>query len=188
MKRALAVAGALLLAACVGAPTAPADNVPAFAPGHVLALPAPGDLGHSVEWLQQITVHHGADVFAFEGRISVTPDRFQLLGLDGLGRRAMTVTWEKSGAVTATRADWLPPQVKPGPMLADIILIYWPREVLRHALKPAGATLREIGGTRVVRIGAKEVLHIENLGQGHMRYRNDAWGYTIDVQTIEVTQ
>jgi len=187
MKRFLVLAGALLLAACASAPTGPADNVPTFAPGRVLALPAPGDLGRSVEWLQQITVHHGADVFAFEGRISVTADRFQLLGLDGLGRRAMTITWEKSGAVTASRADWLPPQVKPGPMLADIVLLYWPRDILRHALKSAGATLQEVGGTRIVRIDGDEVLHIEDLGQGHVRYRNDAWGYTIDVQTVEVT-
>jgi hypothetical protein len=186
MRRLISLLGALSLAACAGAPTVPSDNVPMFAPGHVLALPSPGDLGRSVEWLQQITVHRGAEVFAFEGRISVTADRFQLLGLDGLGRRAMTVTWDKSGAVTATRADWLPPQVKPGPMLADIVLLYWPRDVLRHALKPAGATLQEVGGTRVVHIGADEVLRIEDLGQGHVRYRNDAWGYTIDVQTVEV--
>ncbi|MBI2255691.1 MAG: DUF3261 domain-containing protein [Proteobacteria bacterium] len=177
---------ALLLAACAGVSTDQPDNKPMFAPGRVLALPLPGDLGHSVEWLQQVTVHHGADVFAYEARISVTPDRFQLVGLDGLGRRAMTITWDKSGAVTATRADWLPPQVKPGPMLADIVLLYWPRDIVRHALKPSGGTLLEVGRTRVVSVGSDEVLLIDNLGDGRMTYRNSAWGYTIDVQTVEV--
>jgi hypothetical protein len=157
-----------------------------FAPGRALDLPGPGDLGHSVEWLQQITVHHGADVFAFEGRLSVTPDRLKLVGVDGLGRRAMTVIWDKSGSVTATRAEWLPPQVKPGSMLADIVLLYWPREVLRRALKSSGATLQEIGRTRIVSVGADEILHIDDLGNGRVAYRNSAWGYTIEVQTIEV--
>ncbi|MDY0873334.1 DUF3261 domain-containing protein [Dongia rigui] len=177
----------LLLTACSGVATGQSDNQPLFAPGRVLNLPAPGDLGHRAEWLQQITVHHGADVFAFEGRISVTPERFQLVGLDGLGRRAMTVVWEKSGLVTATRADWLPPQVKPGAMLADIVLLYWPRDVLRQALKSSGATLQEIGRTRIVSIGTEEVLHIDDLGNGRVTYRNNAWGYLIDVQTVEVT-
>lgn len=176
----------LLLTACADVATEQSDNQPLFAPGHVLNLPAPGDLGHNAEWLQQITVRHGADVFAFEGRISVTPEKFQLVGLDGLGRRTMTVVWDQSGLVTATRADWLPPQVKPGSMLADIVLLYWPRDVLRRALKSSGATLQEVGHTRIVSIGADEILHIEDLGNGRVTYRNKAWGYTIDVQTIEV--
>jgi len=184
--RAWCLAGLLLLAACSAVSTEKSDNLPFFAPGRLLELPAPGDLGHKAEWLQQITVHHGADVFAFEGRISITPERFQLVGLDGLGRRAMTVIWEKSGAITATRADWLPPQIKPGPMLADIILLYWPRDVLRRSLKPAGASLQQIGQTRIVSIGADEILHIDEWGDGRVTYRNNAWGYTIDVQTVEV--
>lgn len=184
--RILALACLLLIGACGSIATDQSDNRPFFAPGRELALPQPGDLGRSVDWLQQITVHHGSDVFAFEGRVKVTPDQFQLVGLDSLGRRAMSVTWDKSGKVTATRADWLPPQVKPGPMLADIVLLYWPRDVLRRALKPAGATLLEIGRTRTVSIGSDEILHIDDKGDGRVTYRNTAWGYTIDVQTVEV--
>jgi len=185
--KALALACLLFLAACSGVTTDQSDNQPVFAPGRALALPEPGDLGRSVDWLQQITVHHGTDVFAFEGRVRVTPEQFQLVGLDSLGRRAMTVIWDKSGRVTATRADWLPPQVRPGSMLADIILLYWPRDVVRHALEPAGATLLDVGQTRTVRIGADEILHIDDKGGGRVIYRNNAWGYTIEVQTVEVT-
>ena len=175
------------LAACSGSATIIPDSQTFFAPGRVLHLPAPADLGRNVEWLQKITIHHGDDTFAFEGRISVTPERFHLVGLDGLGRRAMEVTWERNGTVVATRADWLPPQVKPGSMLADIVLLYWPRDVLRQALKPSGAALQDIGEMRIVSVGVDEILRINNLGDGRVRYRNDAWGYTIDIQTIEVT-
>ncbi len=146
-----------LLAACSTTSTTERDNAPFFAPGQALELPAPGDLGRNVEWLQHIVVHHGADTFAFDGRISVTPQRFQLVGIDGLGRRALSINWDKSGKVEATRADWLPPQVKPGPMLADIILLYWPRDVVRRALRPSGASLQEVGRTRVVSIGGDEI-------------------------------
>ncbi len=176
----------LVITACSGSPTLSTDNQPFFAPGRVLDLPAPGDLGRNVEWLQQITVHHGDDTFAFEGRISVTPERFHLVGLDGLGRRAMEITWERNGKVVAMRADWLPPQVKPGSMLADIVLLYWPRDILRQTLKPSGAALQDIGQTRIVSVGVDEILHIDNLGGRRVRYRNEAWGYTIDIQTIEV--
>lgn len=177
----------LLTAACTSATTGSNDTQPFFAPGRALTLPRPGDLGREVDWLQRITVHHGSDVFAFEGRISVTPERFQLVGLDSLGRRAMTVTWDNSGKVAATRADWLPEQVRPGSMLADIVILYWPREVVRRALAPAGATLQEVGASRTVSIGTDEILKSEDKGDGRVTYRNSAWGYTIDVQTVEVT-
>ncbi|WP_374650814.1 DUF3261 domain-containing protein [Dongia sp.] len=176
----------LLLAACNGVPSSDEANRPFFAPGHELALPQPAELGRDAEWLQHITVRHDGDAYAFDGRISVTAESFQLIGIDGLGRRTMSIDWNRSGQVNAMRAEWLPPQVRPGPMLADIVLLYWPRDVLRRALQPSGATLREIGKTRIVSLGGKEVLHIDYLGGGRLRYRNNGWGYEIEVQSVEV--
>ncbi|WP_374307505.1 DUF3261 domain-containing protein [Dongia sp.] len=192
MKMRICIAGLLwLLAACGNVPTGDEANRPMFAPGHLLNLPHPGDLGRAVEWSQHIIVRHDGEVFAFDGRISVTPDRFRLVGVDGLGRRAMGVTWERSGRVTATRADWLPAQVRPGAMLADIILLYWPADVLRRSLAGSGATLREVGNTRTIALDGVDILRIDYLtgrhsAAGHLKYRNTAWGYDIDVQSIEV--
>jgi hypothetical protein len=186
MTRLLGLTLVLWLAACMAGPTEDAANQPYFAPGHLLALPEPADLGRPAEWLQHITVRHGDETFAFDGRISITADRFHLVGVDGLGRRAMSITWEKSGRITAMRADWLPPEVRPGPMLADIILIYWPPEILRQALASSGATLHDTEESRSISAEGSEILAIDYLGDGRVKYRNMAWGYEIEVQSVEV--
>lgn len=187
------IAGALL--SIIGCTTTAVDdraNLPYFAPDRLLTLPHPGDLGRSVEVSQMITVRHDTDVIAFEGHISVTPERFYLVGVDGMGRRAMSVTWEKSGKITAERADWLPEAVRPGSMLADIVLLYWPGDVLRPALASADATLKDDAESRAVAVDGSELLHVDYLAggaqawTGRLHYRNTAWNYEIDVQSVEV--
>lgn len=181
------------LAGCTVTPVEDDGNRPYFAPGRLLVLPQPGDLGRSVETSQMITVHHDGDVFAFEGHISVTPERFYLVGVDGMGRRAMSVTWDKSGKVTAQRADWLPPAVRPGSMLADIVLLYWPADVLRASLAKADATVVDADNARSILVDGQEIIHADYLAggsqawTGRLHYRNSAWGYEIDVQSVEAT-
>ncbi|WP_374382028.1 DUF3261 domain-containing protein [Dongia sp.] len=175
----------LMLAACA-APPAPIGEQPFFAPGRALSLPAPGDLGRDVDWLQHLVIRRGAETFAFDVRLSVTAEKLHLLGLDGLGRRGIELTWERDGSITATRADWLPPEIQPGPMLADIILLYWPRDVLRRSLQAAGASLRDAGRSREVVADGRILLDISYGADGRVHYRNSAWGYTIDLRSAEV--
>ncbi|MBK8158048.1 MAG: DUF3261 domain-containing protein [Rhodospirillaceae bacterium] len=183
----------LILAGCTPTPVAVTDNLPYFAPGRLLELPLPGDLGRSVEMSQMITVRHDGEVFTFEGHISINPQRFLLVGVDGLGRRAMSISWDMSGKVTAERADWLPSVVRPGPMLADIVLLYWPSRKLRQSLAPSGAVMRDAPNRRVVVVDGVDVLEIDYLSggdqstNGRLRYRNHAWGYDIDVRSVEAT-
>jgi len=54
-----------------------------------------------------------------------------------MGRRAVTITWTGQN-VSAETAPWVPETLRPGSMLADIILIYWPEAAVRRAL-PDGA-------------------------------------------------
>jgi hypothetical protein len=181
------------IAGCAVPDVAGDANAPYFAPGRMLVLPKPGALGRSVEVSQMITVRHDKDVFTFEGHISVTPDRFYLVGVDGMGRRAMTITWDRSGKITAESAGWLPEAVRPGPMLADIILLYWPSRALHPALAASGAILTDGPSSRTVSVDGTEILHVDYLAggpqalSGRLHYRNDAWGYEIDAQSIEAT-
>ncbi len=185
------VALLFLLGACASVPGGgPADpSTPLLAPGEPLALPRPSDLGQSVEAAQLITASRDGQTFVFEGRISVTPERFLLVGVDSLGRRAMTVTWSDAGLEVET-APWLPPALRPGSMLADIVVLYWPEAVVRRALAPAGGTLSADAHRRSVRIDGKEVLHAERSWAdgapwtGTLRYANLAWGYEIEVQSM----
>ena len=107
-----------------------------FAPGRDLALPIPADLGRSVEAAQMLSAKYDGQTFAFEGRISITPERLVLVGVDGMGRRAMTATWD-GRSLAIESAPWLPPNVRPGSMLADIVVLYWPEAAVRKALAPA---------------------------------------------------
>jgi hypothetical protein len=186
---------ALMLQAAVGgcASDRPVpEDLPMIAPGHLLTLPAPGDLGRSVEAAQLITVRRGSEADVFEGHVSVTPQRFLLVGVDGMGRRAMTLTWERSGKVSGETASWLPRPVPPGPMLADIVVLYWPEATVRRALEGSGATLKVRNGGRSVIADGMEVLQAEYQGNaapswtGTLRYRNKAWGYEIEVQSVEL--
>jgi hypothetical protein len=187
------VAALLLASGCAATDREPPDTLPMIAPGHVLTLPQPGDLGRSVEATQLITVHRGSDVHAFVGYVSVTPQRLLLVGMDGLGRRALTLTWDKSGTVSGETAAWMKDAVPPGPMLADLIVLYWPEASVRTALAGADATLVAKPGSRSVMADGGEILHVDYQGSaqsswsGSLHYRNVAWGYEIDVQSVEAT-
>lgn len=168
------------------------ETQPQIAPDHILSLPQPGDLGRSVEAAQLITVRRGNETQVFEGHISVTPERLLLVGVDGMGRRAMTLTWEKSGKVSGETASWLPAAMSPGPMLADLVVLYWPEAVVRRALAGAGATLVSRNGSRSVMVNGVETLHADYRDSaqptwsGQLHYRNNAWGYDIEVQSVEL--
>ena len=186
----VALALQVVLAGCAS-DRLPSEDLPMIAPGHLLTLPAPGDLGRSVEAAQLITVRRDGKTDVFEGRIRVTPEKLLLVGLDGLGRRAMTLTWDKSGKVTAETASWLPRPIPPGPMLADLVVLYWPEAVVRRALQGSGATLKVRDGERSVIADGREIFNARYQGDADpwastVLYKNEAWGYEIEVQSKEL--
>jgi hypothetical protein len=189
----------LLVAGCTAAlPTLPTlplggttdPNAVMIGPGQRLNLPRPADLGRSILATQLITARAYGQTFVMEVNISVTPDRATVVGLDPMGRRAMTISWNEQN-VSAETAPWVPETLRPGSMLADIILIYWPETAARRALPAGGEVLQEPHG-RTIRINGQDVLRIEHSWtagarwNGTLRYSNLAWGYEIDVQSSEL--
>ena len=180
----------LLLVGCASAIDRPEPiRTVGIAPGVTLTLPPTPALGRTVEAAQLVTAHYGNRTVVFEGRIGVTPERFLLVGTDTMGRRAMTVTWTAKG-VTAEAAPWLPVTVRPGNMLADIVMIYWPEAAVRRAL--SGASLASAPGTRTLRnTDGTEIISIdygttaEGAWSGRLRLHNLAWGYDLDIQSEE---
>lgn len=170
----------LALAGCATQP--PESGAVMVAPGVTLALPAPGDLGRSIEAMQMVSAHHGADTWVFEGRLSVRPDELRLACLDGMGRRALTVVWA-GGRLEVERAPWVPDTLRAENILADIVLLYWPEQVVRRSLQ--GAALRQDGQQR----GIGDAIAISWAGDpwnGSARLRNIAWNYELDVQSATV--
>ncbi len=189
---ALSVLMLLLLAGCTTSPppVSPEEAArPMIAPQQMLTLPRPADLGRSVQAVQLITFRRGSQTMVFEGHLSITPERLLLVGIDSLGRRAMTLTWTETG-LSAEAAPWLPPAVRPGSMLADIVMLYWPAAAIRASLPPGGE-LVESAGRRQILLNGKPVLEIsygfDTAGRwtGRLHYANFSWGYQIEVQSAE---
>jgi hypothetical protein len=180
----------LVLDACAAVPDGPSHNAVLIAPGLELVMPRPGDLGRKLEATQLVTARYGDRAMIFEGHISATPERFLLVVVDPLGRKAMTVTWTDDG-VTYEAAPWLPATVRPQNMLADIVLLYWPEAVVRQALLASGGTLAASGQMRSISVAGQEVIHADYQpagdGQawaGHLHYRNLPWGYEMDISSV----
>lgn len=181
----------LALGACAVRPPEPPPGQANIAPHVILALPKPGDLGRRVEAAQLVTARYGDQTFIFEGHLSAGRDGFVLVGLDSLGRKALTITWTDAG-VSYDAAPWLPNTLRPANMLADIVLLYWPEAAVRNAL--AGGTLTTAPHSRSVVVDGKEILHADyqlangdDPWTGRLSYRNLAWGYQLDIQSAEVT-
>jgi hypothetical protein len=186
--RAVVLGGvALAVGACAEPSVGPPTQQVMIAPGLSLVLPAPADLGRSLNATQLVTAQYGAQTIVFEGHISVTPERFLLIVIDSFGRRALTVAWTGS-YLTAVPAPFLPASLRPENMLADLVLLYWPEDAVRRSLRGAGSAITSDGHARSISLAGREVIHIDfkDLGAqdpwvAHLHYRNLAWAYEFEI-------
>lgn len=169
-----------LLAACSLSPHA--GGPVALTPQVSLRLPDPALLGEAIEATQLVTASHGGDSFTFEGRLSVTPAGLILVTTDGMGRRAMTIRFS-NGALEVDKASWLPATLPPpANMLADIMLMYWPVEVLRAHVD--GASVEADGPWRHLRRDGAVMVEISRDADpwnGSVILHNRVWDYRIQV-------
>lgn len=180
------------LAACAEIHHHPAGRV-AIAPGLTLMLPLPGDLGRVVESAQLVSARYAEKTYVFEGRVSASAGRFLLVGVDSLGRRLMTITWTDDG-VSHEASPWLPGELSPENILADMVLIYWPEHAVRQALAGSTATLLDAPGQRTISDGEQEIIRIEYAPSGEdgspwtgrIRLHHLIWNYQLDVRSREV--
>ena len=176
----------LLLAGCAGRPPPlPADTA-FIAQDVALRVPAPSLLRQTVNVAQTVQADYAGQAMVFEAQIAITPTGLDMVVLDGLGRRAMTIAWHGEQPVADT-APWLPRTISAANMLADIALIYWPEALLQPALAAAGARLETVPGRRSVFAGGQEILRMESAQPGwggRASLRNLAFGYRLDVQSV----
>src|SRR5262245_62185370 len=108
------------LAVAPAAQTAPVSQAPLIGPGVAIVLPKPREMGRSLEVAQLVTLRFAGQSLTFDARLSITPDRLVLVGIDGMGRRAMTVVWNGE-TMTVETAPWLPAAARPSSMLSDVV-------------------------------------------------------------------
>ena len=178
-----------MTAACAGpSPEAAGSAVPrstAF-----LEHIRPGDLGRDVDAVQLVSVTRDGAGLAIEVRLSVRAHELKFVAQDMIGQRLMTVQWNGAGVVE-DRSPYLPAFVAPKGLLADLVAICWPENVVRRALEQTGSTLSVQGDERIVLAGGRETMRSSRSWAplapwtGRLSYRNVRAGYTVDVQSVE---
>ena len=187
-RTAITASALFLLSACTAhSPDASPDHV-VIAPGLALIMPDPASLNRRIEAAQLVIARYRTQTIAFEARISAAPDHFDLLCIDTLGREAMRIHWTQTGIV-AEKAPWVPENLHPENMLADIVLLYWPEPIVAQSLAASGGTILAEPGLRSIRLLGKELIHAEfqpigaDPWNGKARYRNMPRDYALDIQS-----
>lgn len=103
----------------------------------------------------------------------------------------MTITWTNM-SITMETAPWMPAAIRPENILADMVLLYWPAEVLRRALDASGATVSDTADRRTIVHDGHEVIVADyrpsdpsRRWSGSQRFQNLAWGYELEIRTAE---
>jgi hypothetical protein len=179
------------LAGCAAVRDADRGADAMIAPAVRFAVPEPQALGYRVAAEQLVSAHYRGDAFVWEAHIDVSPERLEIVGLDGFGRRAFTITWQ-GDALSCEAASWLPTAIKPGNVLADIALLYWPQKAVQAALAGSSAIVVTTAAARSVTVGSTEILHVDyddagaSVWNGTVHLRNLAFGYQLDIQSARV--
>jgi len=199
-RRSALVTAALALSACAGfqpPPAEPPNGTVRVAPNLLLVLPEPASLGRDLRATQLVAARYGETTFVFEAQLRAAGGRFDLVALDALGRKVMTILWTASG-VTAEKAPFLPEALRPENILADIVMLFWPVSVVRRALAASGGSVElEARSRTVLRNGAPAILALyeaagnaepaarpwAGTGGVRVRYRNEPWDYALDIQS-----
>ena len=167
-----------------------ADNEAMVAPKVIFVIPPPSALGQTVDLAQTIAAHYRNQSYVFDVQIQITPEKLDLVALDGFGRRALTVTW-KADKIDYQPAPWLPPILRPADILADFVIVYWPDEVVSSSFRTSGAILAATDGGRKISTGRRNLIVVEyGKGEGWNRsakLRNLAFGYEIDIQSSAIS-
>lgn len=189
LRLAAATLIAVMAAACAASnPEIASSAVPM--PGAFLDRVRPADLGRDVDAVQLVSVSRDSAAFTIEVRLSVRAQQLRFVAQDMIGQRLMTVQWNGTDVVEE-RSPNLPVFVVPKGLLADLVAICWPENVVRQALESSGSTLSTQNDERIILAGGRETMRaMRSWGPqapwtGRLSYRNVRAGYTVDVQSVE---
>ncbi|MFC4233706.1 DUF3261 domain-containing protein [Thalassospira xianhensis] len=160
--------------------------------GYQFTLPEqPWTDDDAIDVTQQVTAGwkngSSTETGTFQARLSLERDHVRIVMIDDLGRRAIDIDWT-TDALSVQTADWLPATLDAKRMLADIIMVYWPLDVVRDAL-PGNMSIRETMGERMLRMDdsgrayARIERPIRDVWQGVAKLRNERFGYAITIRS-----
>lgn len=159
-----------------------------IAPDLLFALPPlPPDM-KNVEAAQIVFGEAGSKSVQFQSLIRISSSEVTVIMLDPLGRRGMEIHWRADG-VTYDAEPWVPDEVRPRNILADIVVAHWPAHDVRAGLTGTKARFEKNAQSRVISYEDREVMRIQygpmfvDPWKGSLTIRNWALGYTLKIQT-----
>lgn len=175
MRRLIALACALLLAACVHAPK-PAVELPP------LRLP-PSALGLTLSAQQRLEFAFGTQRRTLDALLEVDAREVRL-AVQAMGQTGVRLRWN-GATLEQQRAPWLPQAVRAERVLDDLQFALWPAGAIRAVL-PAGWMLREDGNVRELVRDGMAWLSAESDEGGRIRLENRAEGYRLEIESQEM--
>jgi hypothetical protein len=158
-------------AACTTVPYEP--DLVQISKGIWFRIPSPASLTGQMQVVQMIAVNSQDRKLLLEAHLSLTPAQIKLVSLDTLGRRAVTLHWDKD-RIDSQAADWLPQEISAKMLAAHIALIYWPEAIIRGAIVGEELSLVETPASRKILQGNKEILTIQYDGNSGNRWQGKA--------------
>ncbi|MEO8062544.1 MAG: DUF3261 domain-containing protein [Pseudomonadota bacterium] len=115
-------------------------------------LAAPGDLSPRTA-SQVIHAVYGARAMTLSTAIQLDATSLKVVGLTATGQRLFTVSWNGT-AVSAQKSTFVPDNVDPERVLADVQLALWPLPAVQKSFGKAGLEVTEpFAGVRRLRRG-----------------------------------
>lgn len=164
-----------------------------IAPGIFFPLPNPTLPGPPVTVSQVVTGHQRDTSFTFSTYLRYQSDGVRLVGLDALGRKAITIAWTDTG-LRSEAATWLPSVIRAENVIADLVLAYWPLESIRSQADRAGLTVHDTPGNRMIRHGNEDVIRIDYkpaAGESWSRsvhFLNHGLDYQLDIRSMKLPE
>jgi hypothetical protein len=199
----LAPVAALLLAACAHAPRerapqsagspGPAASAPVVAPAAAPApLPPPPAFAPPAALSprnasQVVHAAFGARVATLRTAVQLDAAGLKVVGVTASGMRVFTATWDGE-RVSAERGPFVPKEVSPERVLADMQLALWPLDSLQHAYAGSGHAVAEpFPGLRRLSRGGQLIAEVHYASpdpwDGRLWFVNFEFGYSLTIDT-----
>ena len=159
-----------------------------IAPALEFAIPTGAELGYSIQTTQLITAHFRDQTQVFQAYVDVSPEKVTLIAFDPFGARALTVTATDDGIHTEA-APIVPALLRPGNILADLAIVYWPTRAVRRGLAGTSASLYDDRNERTISVDGQAVVHVtyesphEDSWPKVAHLHNFAYKYELDLQS-----
>jgi hypothetical protein len=179
-----ALAGALLLGACAHAPQdiGGAATRPPIAPPGALSARSASQVIHAI---------YGARALTLRTAIEVDASALKVVGVTATGQRLFAVTWDGT-SVAAQKSGFVPDNVQPERVLADVQLALWPLTAVQRAFAPAGFEVSEpFAGVRRLMRGDALIAEVHYASAdpwaGRLWFVNFEFDYSLTIDTSTAT-